>query len=57
MDGITREHIMSALATAFYNDAKFIEEVNDFTYARKVQLRAKYKHNKQDNGNNKEASL
>lgn len=47
MSEISKDNIMSALATSFYDDVDFIEQVNDFTYARKVQLR-KHKLNKQN---------
>lgn len=46
----TKESIMSALATRFYDDLEFLEAINDFTYARKVQLKAKHKRNQLKNG-------
>lgn len=37
---ISKEEIMKALVTDYYGDLAFIEELNNFTYGRKVQLKA-----------------
>lgn len=47
----TKEEIMSAVVTAYYDDLNFIEALNNLTYGRKVQLRANLRTNYQnDNG-------
>lgn len=37
---ITQQEVMAGLF-AYYDDLEFIEKINDMTYARKVQLKAK----------------
>lgn len=35
----TKEEILDALQSVFFNDLDFIEEVNNYTYLRKTQLK------------------
>jgi len=35
----TKEKILTAIISKYYDDLEFIEKINDLTYARKVQLK------------------
>lgn len=37
---LTKEEIIKSLMTDYYNDLAFIEELNNLTYGRKVQIKA-----------------
>ena len=39
----TKEEIMKSLVSVYYGDLAFIEELNNFTFGRKVQLHAERK--------------
>ncbi|MEK7138193.1 MAG: hypothetical protein AAB787_01660 [Patescibacteria group bacterium] len=42
MEEITKEEILAAIVSRFFDDYEFIETINNITYQRKAQLRAKH---------------
>jgi hypothetical protein len=45
MEEITKEEILAAIVSRFFDDYEFIETINNITYQRKAQLRAKHTSN------------
>jgi len=46
---LTKEEIIRAIMTDYYNDLAFIEEINNLTYGRKVQIKRARKAEKSPN--------
>lgn len=40
----TKEEVLSAVVTTYYDDLEFIEALNNLTYGRKVQLKAQLRN-------------
>lgn len=47
----TKEEILGAVVSNYYDDLDFIEALNNLTYGRKVQLKANLRTNQTYDGN------